>query len=284
MSFFIPPDWRDADAYPAKTDEWLLGQWVWAFLRRNPDYQNDYTHFESLPSYYANGAETSKWGTRATQEYGAAELRFCKQPILPGEAVVEYVARTGDQTPYDCSLEAHLTEKWGIISLADPSNDEGSYCIVFEVTLPKIIEEKYRFDPEIGDLAPTEPEPEEFHEMTLRFDLRYSIDTQLYHAKDYLIERKKALKEGILPIEEIRKRGINRNFLPKYLRAYDAYLAGATNLEIAKYLWPERKIQINKSKYDANNSKDANEQLAQRAATKGIELVMGGYKEFLRIV
>ena len=128
--------------------------------------------------------------------------------------------------------------------------------------------------------VPTEVEPAEFYEITLRFDLRYSIDKKLSFAKDHLM----ACKESTWHVEKIHKIGINRKFFPKYLRAYDAYQAGATNLEIAKFLWPELKIVLDKSKYDTNNSKDANEQLAQRATTKGRELVMGGYKELLRIL
>lgn len=277
MSVFNPPDWRDAEAYPAEAGDWLLDQWVWAFLRRNPDYQKDYAHFASLPSYHTNGNKTVKWsGTRA-QWWEDPELRYCKQSLLPDEdTIAEYFQRTNDNTPFYYSLEDHLIEKWEINDLEDPASDAGSRSIMFEIPLPKVIED-YRFDYKICEYVPVEVEPAEYHEITLRFDLRYSIDKQLSFAKDHLMACKKSVKK-------IPKEGINREFFPKYLRAYDAYQAGAKNIEIAYFLWPERKIVLDKSIYDTDNSKDSSEQLAQRATTKGRELVMGGYKKLLRIL
>jgi len=283
MSTFIPPDWRDASAYPAKVDQWLLGPWVWAFLRRNPEYQKDYEHFASLPSYYADGIETSKWCARSTHDDDDAKLRYCKYPILPDEKVHEYVARTGDETPYDYSLEAHLMEKWETIGVADPANEGGHHCIVFEVILPKVIEEQYIFCHEKEELTQKDPEPEEIFETTLRFDLRYSIDTQIKHAEDHLKRLKDDLEQGVLPIEKIRKKGINRTYFPQYLRAYDAYQAGATDLEIAKYLYPERKIVLSSSKYNSRHTTDSDKQKAHRAVTNGKRLVIGGYKKLLKL-
>lgn len=282
MSAFIPPDWRDASAYPAKVNEWSMSQWVWAFLRRNSEYQKDYEHFSSLPSYHANGAKTSKWNARATHYYDDAELRYCKHPILPDETVVEYVARTGDDTPRHFSIEDHLLEKWGIICLADPAYDKGNHCIVFDARLPKVIEDRRIFDVEKNEFFELPPEKQERFEETLRFDLRYSIDKQLQYAKDYLMRCKECQLNGVLPFKEERKKGINRKNLPQYLRAYDAHRAGASLIETAKYIFPERKISSH-SKYDSNHDRSSNGQLAYRAVLTGRKLVKGGYKDLLEL-
>ena len=78
MSAFIPPDWRDASAYPLNTTDLDPGRWAWEFLRRNPDYQKDYEHFVSLPSYRADGTKTGKWYAQRADWWDDVELRYCK--------------------------------------------------------------------------------------------------------------------------------------------------------------------------------------------------------------
>lgn len=261
MGKFIPPDWRDASAYSSKTEDWLLGPWAWAFLRRNPEYQKDYEHFSALPSYYAHGGKTSKWGARSTSYYDDVENRYCKHPILPGESAVEYVARTKDETPWFYSLEDHLMEKWGIMHIADPTNNNGYYCFGHAPEHPTRIEQKSEFNP-------MEPEPDNCYEITLRFDLRYAIDNQLEEARHILLSFREA-RQHLLEGEIVKQsRGVQPRNLPIYLRTYDAKNTGLTSMKIGKELYPSFDIKIAEKRVDD----------AFKSAKK---LIQGGYKKLI---
>lgn len=271
MSLFIPPDWRDATAYPKKRDDWALDKWAWEFLRRNPDYQKDYEHFASLPSYRPNGAKTVKWSCTATIWWHDPRLRYCKHPILPDEdTIAEYFHRTGDDTPFHYSLEDHLIEKWGFTSelIYDPAYDDAGHGLEYTPELPKPIGYKY-FDQEKGEFIPHQIEPEDPYEYTLRFDLRYSIDKQLLEAKE-ILQGKKQSRFHILEDKMMRySAGVNIDNLPMYLRAYDAKQAGFTYLEIGKELFP-------------TIDQDGAKQRAFNAFKKGEELVQEGYRELMK--
>ncbi|MCE7915747.1 MAG: DUF2285 domain-containing protein [Nitrosomonas sp. PRO4] len=284
MSAFIPPDWRDASAYPAKASDWQLDQWIWAFLRRNPEYQKDYECFSEFPDFVKQSGRH-----RLANPSDATKFRYCKIPILTDETIGEYFVRTHDETPYFYSLEDYLIdEKWEILHLADPANDEGYNCIPHLIELPREINEVSEC-PSGKGIKPTEtgwemvdveatlikPEPESWYEMTLRFDLRYSIDKQLENAK-ILMQEKISISDYIQPDypdqDWIRIRGstgIKLKNLPMYLRAYDAKQTGATFLEIGKTLQPH---------LDEDNAK----QQAYNAFLKAKDLVYGGYRELMK--
>ena len=232
MSAFLPPDWRDASAYPEDASP---GTWAWEFLRRNPEYQKDYEHFASLPDYLANGAKTAKWHCTQAVWWEDPELRYCKQPITEDDDTIgHYFNRTGDNTPLHYSLEDHLIEKWGFTTpeIYDPSYD-GMAGFEYPPKLTKPVGYKY-FDLKKGEFVPDEIEPENPYEYTLRFDLRYSIDKQLLEANE-MLQAEKDSRFAILSDEMMRySAGVNIEKLPMYLRAYDAKQAGATYLEIGK--------------------------------------------------
>ena len=140
MSAFIPPDWRDASVYPAKPSDWQLDQWIWAFLRRNPEYQKDYGYFSEFPDLVKQSGRH-----RLANPSDAAKFRYCKFPILTDETIGEYFARTHDETPYFYSFEDHLIdEKWEVLYLAAPTNDEGYDCIPHLVDLPREINQEFQ--------------------------------------------------------------------------------------------------------------------------------------------
>lgn len=284
MSAFISPDWRDTSAYPAKPSDWQLNQWIWAFLRRNPDYQKDYESFAQSPDFARQSCRH-----RLANAPDLVKYRYCKHPLLDDETVGEYFTRTGDETPYFYSLEDHLIdEKWEILHLADPANDEGYDCIPHLIELPREINEELECPPGKGlittetgwvevdvEASTIKPEPEDWFEMTLRFDLRYSIDKQLEDAK-ILMQEKISILDYIqpdYPYQDWKKirgsTGIKLKNLPMYLRAYDAKQTGATFLEIGKALQPH---------LDEDNAK----QQAYNAFLKAEELVNGGYRELMK--
>lgn len=281
MSIFFPPDWRDASAYPIKYNDWPNQQWVWAFLRRNPDYQNDYGFLSQFSDIYRKIGRHS-----LAQANDKVEFRMCKYDSLPEETVAEYFSRTEDETPYFYSIEDFLIDKkWELLYLADPSNDAGYDCIPHLIELPIEISD---FDSAGGigylpsrngwietQCEPIKPPPEESHEITLRFDLRYSIDIQLENAKLLMQEQKDILDflQPDYPYEDWRKiresTGIKYKNLPFYLRTYDARKAGATFAEIGKKL---------RSYLDEDNAK----QQAYNAYIKAEELVNCGYRELMK--
>lgn len=275
MSVFNPPDWRDASAYPLKTDDLSLSQWAWEFLRRNPDYQKDYEHFSGLPSYRTNGSKTCKWYACQANWWDDPELRYCKQSLLPDEdTIADYFHRTKDSTPFDYSLEDHLIEKWGFTSseIYDPAYDggyAGLYCV------PELPRELHIYDSETqpGLNHSQSVKPDNIFEVTLRFDCRYAIEKQLEEAKEILLQNREGLiKHSLFPDlkNEIVKdsKGIQIGKLPFYLRAYDGWLGGATLIDIGEAIF-------------VGTDKDAIKQMASRACENGRRLVYGGYRKLV---
>lgn len=273
------PDWKDDKAYPVKVEDWSLFQWVWAFIRRNAEYRSDYVHFASLPSTDSDTLYTtftSKWHGRGPFLDDDMSLRYCQPPAIPGETYALYSARLGGKIEVDMALEEHLMGKWGIGCLPDPSDDLG-YRILFppEDSPPEIL----RFDPpstHAGRYTPPMPEQDESWQVTLRFDLRSNIKKQIKNAERILAEEKTRKKEGVNGISdlaEIRASTPQKTELLKYLRAFDAKVVGANDVEIGTKLYPEK---------NSDNSRDSMKQSGYRAAKAGKHLVEGGYKLLLK--
>lgn len=275
MSVFNPPDWRDASAYPVKADDLSLSQWAWEFLRRNPDYQKDYEHFDGLPSYHPNGSKTCKWHACRANWWDDPELRYCKQSLLPDEdTIAEYFHRTKDNTPFYYSLEDHLIEKWGFSysEIYDPAYDGGYGGFDSEYELPKVL---HIYDSETcPELSPSRSvKPDNMFEVTLRFDCRYSIEKQLKEAKEILLQNREGLiKHSLFPDlkNEIVKdsKSIQINKLSFYLRAYDGKQSGATLIDIRKTIF-------------RGTEENADKQKADRAYENALRLVHGDYRELI---
>lgn len=116
------------------------------------------------------------------------------------------------------------------------------------------------------------PDPDEFGQVSLRFDLRYgSIKAQIASAEEILkkeLARLKISTDGEFAQDQTTG-AQHRNF-PVYLRAFDANLVGANRSEFGKRLFPER-------------SSDPLKAAVHRAITEGNKLVNGGYKELFRL-
>lgn len=266
------PDWRDAVSYPAQYDDWSLGQWVWAFLRRNAEYQADYQHFSSLPSYYPGGGKTSKFAGRSACDDDDMALRYCDPPALPGETYRAYWRRLDGAVVAEMPLEAHLIEKWGISHLPSPSDDDGYRLISNAEENPPYWIQIEAPDPATGlNLHAIEPDRREH--VTLRFDLRYSIDRQIEDAKSFLMDMLEHYRTGPFPFERCQAAAPRRTELPKYLRAFDADAAGANRRELGLMLYPEKNDE---------QSTDALKAAVSRAINAGKALVAGAYKELLK--
>lgn len=234
------PDWQDDSAYPSNFEEWSVSQWAWEFLRRNKEYQADYAHYASIPAWL-DGGTTGKLSGCPFASWESMEFRYCDPPSLPGETGAEYEARMeSDEIAYEhMPLEEYLMEKWGLIHLIDPFATVDDALDLFQpygehfnlppwvVSIPSEYDRKL-----LGERCPY-PQDDDVCQITLRFDLRYSIDQQIEETKQLLI----AMKEEIQP-ELIRKSGPQKPKLPVFLRTFDAITAGATHREIAEKLFP----------------------------------------------
>jgi hypothetical protein len=258
------PNWRDDEAYPASFDDWSLAQWVWAFLRRNDEYRSDYEKFAALPDVNLEGGKTSKWSGRSACQDDDMSLRYANPAALIGEAYCEYWKRIGNDGIDEMPLESYLMEKWGVVHLPNPDMDDGFQLIgSVKENLPYLIQ--------INATDPL-PEPDRPEHVTLRFDLRHSIDVQLAEAKLFLQEQLEYASSRLIPIERIQASGARNSELPKYLRAFDAALVGAKASEFGPVLYPEKA---------GAESADAMKAAANRAVRAGKALVDGGYRSLL---
>ncbi|MFZ1851485.1 MAG: DUF6499 domain-containing protein [Nitrosomonas sp.] len=274
MGKFIPPDWRDASRYDMTTEKYNLSQWAWEFLRRNPEYQEDYERFDKLPSYNPNGSKTEKWYSTEAVWWSDPSLRYCKYPLLEYEdTIAEYFYRTGDDFPFNYSLEDHLIEKWGIPSteIYDLAHDGGGIGFVTEPEYPKLI---CISDQNKDDGYYQRPiESDNVFTVTLRFDVRHPIDRQLEDAKEELHIIREALIENVF-FDDLNSEQINKQYkhhiknFPIYLIAYDGKCAGASPSEMGGIICP---------KLDPASSKKR----ISDAVKKATEYIQGGYKTLI---
>jgi hypothetical protein len=276
------PNWRDAAAYTRsfieekistdlRIEDWPLQVWVWEFLRRNKEYQADYKRFAALPTYYPGGGKTSKLSGRSASREDDTALRYCEPPALPGETVGQYRDRLGTSIITEIPIESHLMIKWCITNIPYPARDDGYFILVPDIEMPPHWLQIEGVD--ATGYIPPMPAPDEIHHVTLRFDLRYSIDKQLEKAKEYFKFQQEYLKEIGGETDLIRATGPQFHKLPFYLRAFDAHNAGAKLDEIGEILFPEKRHE---------SGLDSMKQSAYSAVKEGKELVRGGYKDLIR--
>lgn len=269
------PNWDDDSAYPARWDDWTLGKWVWEFLRRNAAYQSDYAHFVSLPGFYPGGGKTPKWSGRSIADDEDMKYRYCEPPAMPGETSSGYWSRNKGNVAAEMALEERLIEKWGVTSLPDPADDNGYAIIGCSFELPPYVLDIY--GPDLSGWIPPQPEPDERHHLTLRFDVRYGLSEQIEKALEMLTELRNSLESedlfGDPDFHRISGNAVHLRKLPAYLRAFDASQIGIGPRELAWKICPEKR---------ANEAglRSADED-ARRAIKEGKKLVSGGYLDLL---
>lgn len=243
------PDWRDKSSYPAGLS--LVG-WAWEFLRRNVEYQKDYKHYDSLPYYYPEGHKTPKYsGSALSDEF---QYYYCDPPSLDGETFDEYCSRTKfvfEMLP----LEEHLMNKWGILHLCDPADNVAELFSGYGDYLSDIpphifnLENIHDFFVEgIDDsyvlLRGDIQDSDDINNIFIRFDLRYSIDSQIERARLILNYNKEMRRYDYPEIFNRRESTHSDKSLLNFLRAFDGKWSGATKKEIAEILFPEKEREI----------------------------------------
>jgi hypothetical protein len=275
------PNWDDDTAYPETFDEWPLDQWVWAFLRRNSEYQSDYARFAALPGFWPGGGKTPKWSGRSMGDDDDMAFRYCDPPALQGETSKSYWQRNHGKVITETALEGHLMEKWGVVHLPDPADENGFKILGLLFEMPPYILDIS--GPDISGWVPPPPDPDEMHHVTLRFDLRFEdLDGQLRRASEILRERRDRLQDsefGDPEFKPARASTVQVRKLPAYLRAFDASLADIGPRELAlKLRHPSKRAGTTGE--DAGRAADEE---ARRAIAAGVRLVNDrGYLDLMK--
>ncbi|MBD5805331.1 hypothetical protein AZOA_47840 [Azoarcus sp. Aa7] len=268
------PNWRDASVYPQDFDDWPLMKWVWEFLRRNVDYQDDYARYASLPAYTDDG-KTGKLQGTAIRGWEPMTYRHSDPPALAGESGDEYLNRMEAEGCdfAESALGDYLADKWGVDLLLDPASPD---AWILDDGTGDVLSLLY---PRLGKIqVPSEPEllhgfegADKWNERSIRFDLRRPIDRQVEEARRILLfERDEMRKQREVSCVSSPK--LHKGKLPEYLRAFDAKSSGATAPEIAELMYPNLPREL---------PRDAGITRAEHAMRAGTRYVQHGYLDLM---
>jgi hypothetical protein len=203
------PDWRNGAEYRFPPD-FPAYRWAWEFLRRNPEYRND-------------------WAT--------ALVRFLASPEDFGLDTPDPAAFDGGWNPDPKHPNFYLgfaeKEKWGVGDLVNPEIDD-PYFLAFPAQYGHL----YFFH----GSGPTTPKGAQFP--WAFFDLHRSLRRQLNAVGRALatVQKRQGIKpRGIKP---------HRDLWPHYLRLLDADLDGRTPKQIADALQEEIYVLDEKKVWD----------------------------------
>lgn len=184
-------DWESGEGYPGPNDP--HGYWMWEFLRRNPEYWEDWEIF-------------SKEDVRRTETAARRDALVCfykdgqTQDLAVGKWGISYMADPRKKEPMD-PFGRHITflDSPMIFTLGEEAWSKKHRKVLKGINALKV---------------------NEYFEYPLLFDLRQPIDPLIKLANKILVQRKKLLvKES--KIEPRDKRFYPKRF-PFYLRILDA--------------------------------------------------------------
>ena len=107
-------NWKDQASYPL---DLTLDQWAWEFLRRNPDYQEDWDN--ALASYLPRRAQYEEVKAHAIREKTVG-WPIDASPSDPEDPEFFLHFHRGFRTPW---ADADLGPKWFVQALLNPSQD-----------------------------------------------------------------------------------------------------------------------------------------------------------------
>jgi hypothetical protein len=221
------PNWRDESLYPQQENT-TITQWAWEFLRRNPNYQDDYNKYKELGENCLRGE--IPYLDEAPDYYLGFDLRRSKKDeeykqIITGPTISEHREYLVIKTPYN-----YFCSKYGLRNFfPDPACNNPtiqfqylgvSYFSFTDIPIP-------------GGLKPKRPA-----EIAVIFHLDLSLERQLKEMKKFLIKEKERLidKEAINCVE---KRNRAEQY-KEYLRILDADISEASTKEIAEAIYPDQ--------------------------------------------
>lgn len=213
------PDWRDDAFY--KSLEGLSGkQYAWEFLRRNPEYQEDWRRLHAIPQecrYSSPDADS------------VMDYYFASPPSLPGETRREWVERVKDGTsmPIGMWLKQHYHLAWMVLPC---HGIEHVPHIHFTAGVGYVASE--RKDEKVSI------EPGRLGEALVRFNLSMPLGPQLENVKRTMERYAAALERKGLIVRDKPK--FDWSVLPQYLRILDARASSPkpTFMEISGTVYP----------------------------------------------
>lgn len=241
------PNWRNEGEYP--DEECSPKLWAWQFLRRNPDYQDDYCRWRQFVDFFSLESQHCRdLEAQLTEKWNISHLW---DPAAAGNVWIGAWGSKADALP------PHFFEFEGETEVPDddPMRFEaggGGRRVILR-----------------GD--PSEPETDPAMHYFVRVDARYPLNKQIEAIAEFHQARQQGLKEYD-PHELINPKGPQLAKLREGLRVFDAAWCGAQPKEIAAALFPS--LSFNPSKGD-------NKHLVARPLKRAKDLVSGRYRELL---
>lgn len=202
------PDWRNADDYKYKASSIIskIEFYAWQFLRRNPEYGQDYE--KELTKYYEKVKDQPPDSVQLTLSWGGVDA------------------------------DPEIASKWGVCALWDPKIEFPNE--IFDRKYGRLILGKY-YRTLIGYPEELESVSESMvpdKKVAIVFDITLSISPQIELAQKYLINFQKEIKKTTsIKIKKFIKPRVSN--WPDYLRVYDAYDDGVAPKEIASIIFPK---------------------------------------------
>jgi hypothetical protein len=218
-------NWKDEQAYP-RGNKISARRWAWEFLRRNPNYQEDWAKVvarwkEILPNFEPDKVLSDNEAAMIEDE----RFDLFEPPKLPKETDDQWIERVG--RGFKAPLHSLLAKKWGLLTMISPALNY-PWTIHFESGVAARFVNQHWDGFKLGRMIGPQA--------AMAFDLTKPLKPQLRAAGVALADRQKYLEtKGAL---KVRRPRLNPEKYPNYLRLLDALAAGAKNSEIAVRLLP----------------------------------------------
>lgn len=210
-------DWQVTGAYP--TEGISLNSWAREFLRRNSDYQEDFSRWKEL------GIDVDFLPASASDSMA---LAHCEPSALEEETYSEYDQRCAGYKLKPLSV--HWAERYGVDYRHDPANSARYVRFVTGTSPTYLI--NHTGDPDgYGPMRPEKP-----GEVVVKLNLEWPVDTQLERLRRPLLAAQNNLKKDGLVVHDTRPQV---RMYKNYLRLLDGESAGAKTNEMADALFPD---------------------------------------------
>ena len=253
------PDWTKPEQYPDPKNA-SLEQWAWEFLRRNPEYQEDYVRVKDMPGH-------DEYGKYKSQSI-FSNFYKTEPPMKKDELFNDYINRVGESYTV-WAIRDEILDKYGLDHFCKEINPATNIPPQFSNDIYPLYAPKRTKKKAGASLEQVYPD-----EIVMVFSLSLNIKQQLEVAKNVLNIRKSELKAiGLIEVPERRRTQIYR----QYLRILDAKLIGITEEMIKNCLFKlDEEIEI--------EPQDKSTSIINENYKSAVRLRDSGYKYLLNIV
>ncbi|WP_211904832.1 transcriptional regulator domain-containing protein [Ralstonia syzygii] len=253
----MKPNWRNADDYP-RPDDASPAEWAWEFLRRNPEYIDDWKVFKESIGEYAD-----RYPNLSGQEMARFLMDKRYQHVTETGTLSREELLAGAKGTY-CKVETPLANwygsKWGMRQIADPSTtyDRRTHSWIVTASTLKFPLAGFDFD-----------DP---RYMSVAIDLTRPLKAQLQQLEiHYKNQRKQRADAGLIEMSSDHRGRFDK--YRGYLRALDANAEGADDADVASVLLPHIQNTEATDRLGSRNSENWLE--------RGREMSSGGYRGLL---